>query len=392
MLKKAQKKAAEAAAATAAAAQKKAGEAASATAAAAEKKAGEVKVAAKEKASELGAELKASAAAKSDEVAAAAKAKKDDVVASAEAAASAKKAELKASAAARSDEVAAAAKAKKDEVVASAKASAQEKSDAVKAAATEKKDELAAAASEKKDELAAAVSEKSGELALAAAVKATAVKEGVKEEALESSEIEPTVHRRNLLLTINEGDVDAALGAVGKQYLLTGKLSKAAAASVPVMGLAYSTIGPLWDKMRDCCVIAALYGHDITTDEVQSNILQCVEQMMFEKGEGASGTAVVAKSVGKKVMARISAKSASAAAINSVPMLGAMVNVVIQKTIATELKEVQSVAMMTFRDGGAEIPREEYWIEDDETVSRRVHSQLPPRRDQLDNLIEKGCF
>jgi hypothetical protein len=194
---------------------------------------------------------------------------------------------------------------------------------------------------------------------IAAAVKATAVKEGVKEEALESSEIEPTLHRRNVLLTVSEGDVDAALGSVGKQYLLTGKLSKAAAASVPVMGLAYSTIGPLWDKMRDCCVIAAIYGHDITQEAVQSSILQCVEQMMFEKGEGGGGTAAVAKSVGKKVMARISARSASSAAINSLPLVGAMVNVVIQKTIATELKEVQSVAMVRFQEGAVAIPKEE---------------------------------
>ena len=227
---------------------------------------------------------------------------------------------------------------------------AAEKKEGLTQAASDKKQELVHRATEQKDGLAHAAAEKKDALVKGARRRASLVGNMIKEEALDSSEVEPTVQRRNVLLTVHAGDVDAALSAVGRQYLLTGKLSKATAASVPLVGLAYSTIGPLWDKMRDCCVIAALYGHDIESEAVQGKIYQCVGEMLFDGGSDGGGGMVekaVVKQVAKKVTARISARSGASVAINSTPLVGAMVNVVIQKTIASELQEVQGAAMVT---------------------------------------------
>ena len=319
---------------------------------------------AKAKSDAAAAAAKAKASEAADEVAKAAKEKKDAAAQAAREKAEELEQRAKAKATETRDEVKQAARDKRDAVAAAASAKKEELKDDVKQAAREKKDAVSAAASAKKEEL----KEGAAAASAAAAAKATAAKAAIKEEALDSSEVEPTLVRRNVLLTVHDGEVDLALGAVGKQYLLTGRLSKAAASSVPLVGLAYSLIGPLWDKMRDTCVIAAIYGHDIENDEVQGRIFQCVGEMMFEKGEGGGATSAIVKSVSKRITARISQRSASSVAINSTPFLGAAVNVVIQKTIASELREVQSTAMVTFKDGGREIPREEYLVEDSELL------------------------
>jgi hypothetical protein len=355
-----------------------------AAAAAAKAKADAAAAAVSAKAAETRDAAAQAATAKKDEVAQAARDKAEELEGRAKAAAKEKKDAVAAAATAKKDEVTQAARDKAEELEGRAKAKVAETRDEVKAAVNEKTDAIGAAAAAKKEEL----SEAAAAASAAAAEKATAAKEALKEEALDSSEIEPTVVRRNVLLTVHEGDVDAALGAVGKQYLLTGKLSKAAAASVPLVGLAYSTIGPLWDKMRDTCVIAAIYGHDIEDDEVQGRIFQCVGEMMFEKGEGG-GTPAIVKSVGKKITARISQRSASSAAINSTPLLGAAVNVVIQKTIATELREVQSTAIITFKDGGRELTQEEYLIEDSEMLQAGKMRYISDKLNGLEDFTDE---
>ena len=64
----------------------------------------------------------------------------------------------------------------------------------------------------------------SSELAEKVRVGAAAGTAALKEEALDSTEVEPTRSRRNVLLTVHDGDVQAALDAVGKKYLLTDRL------------------------------------------------------------------------------------------------------------------------------------------------------------------------
>ena len=348
-------------------------------------KSGEAAAAAKAKAAEAADEVAKSAKEKRDAAAHAAKEKAEELEQRAKAKAAEAAEEVKQAAREKKDAVTSAAKEKAEELEQRAKAKAAETRDEVKHAVTEKTDAVAAAASAKKEEL----KEGAAAASAAASAKAAAAKDAIKEEALDSSEIEPTVVRRNVLLTVHGGDVDLALGAVGKQYLLTGKLSKAAAASVPLVGLAYSTIGPLWDKMRDTCVIAAIYGHDIEDDEVQGRIFQCVGEMMFEKGESGGGTSAIVKSVGKKITARISQRSASSAAINSTPFLGAAVNIVIQKTIATELREVQSTAMVTFKDGGRVIPKEEYLVEDSEALQAGKLRYISDKLNGLEDFTDQ---
>jgi hypothetical protein len=69
--------------------------------------------------------------------------------------------------------------------------------------------------------------------------------------------------------------------------------------------------------MRDCCVIAAIYGHDIEGDEeVQSRIIQCVAGDTLLSGVGGAKKMAIS-SVAKRLTARLSARGAQPAALCS---------------------------------------------------------------------------
>jgi hypothetical protein len=77
---------------------------------------------------------------------------------------------------------------------------------------------------------------------------------------VEEQEVEPTIVRRNYLLTIHHGDVDAALAMASFRGLLTDHLPNLTASVIPAVGTAYGVIEPVWKQMRDVCLIAALFG------------------------------------------------------------------------------------------------------------------------------------
>lgn len=93
---------------------------------------------------------------------------------------------------------------------------------------------------------------------------------------LAQNETEPTIDRRNVLMTRNSGDVEKSLGQVTNKGLLTDRLPGLAASSIPFVGVAYNMINPVWEQMRAVCLVAALYGHDMESDDIQAQILTCV--------------------------------------------------------------------------------------------------------------------
>ena len=104
--------------------------------------------------------------------------------------------------------------------------------------------------------------------------------------AIEEQEIEPTNVRRNYLLSLKNGDVEQAVQMVSFRGILTDHLPNLTASAVPMVGVAYSVINPLWTQMRDVCLVAALYGHDIENDKaVQSLILACIIGEMDSKAQ-----------------------------------------------------------------------------------------------------------
>ena len=107
--------------------------------------------------------------------------------------------------------------------------------DALEAAAAEKMRELEASASSSWSHAEATVKHDLAEFEGSVVAGAKRAGGALKDEALDSSEFESTISRRNILLTVADGDVDRALDAVARQYLMTGRLSKLAASSLPVI-------------------------------------------------------------------------------------------------------------------------------------------------------------
>ena len=182
-------------------------------------------------------------------------------------------------------------------------------------------------------------------------------------------EAEPTVDRRNVLLTRNGGEVEGALRMVAHKGLLTDTLPGLAASSIPFVGIAYNMIHPVWEQMRAVCLIAALYGHDIEKDEeVQEQILICVMGDRAEaKAKGKKGVAgkVAGKAADKlaqHVASKFAAKQASAMAICSGPV-APILNAMVSEGMSKEAAMSTAAAEETFRENAREVPKEEYWVD-----------------------------
>ena len=224
---------------------------------------------------------------------------------------------------------------------------------------------------------------------------------------VEESDVEATIVRRNYLLTLRNGDVTEALTMVSFRGLLTDHLPNLTASAVPFVGVAYSVINPIWTQMRDVCLIAALYGHDIENDkDVQSKILECiigdwdikdkqkkakkeeqaqeslttklkgavagdeqaVEQAMLGVGQKV-GAAVRDKAVKKamdklqqKMAEKLAERQASALAIASGPV-GTTLSYMYRATVDTELEETNARAQKMFSEGAPGVPQEVWEVE-----------------------------
>lgn len=109
---------------------------------------------------------------------------------------------------------------------------------------------------------------------------------GVKsEEALPSSlsvwipqaDIQSTLQRRNRYLREYQGDQDAAVkAAIARNHSMARKLKKTLAGAIPFVGDSLSYSITLWHQLREITLIAALYGHDVDSSEVQMKILSCL--------------------------------------------------------------------------------------------------------------------
>eukprot|EP01047_Picozoa_sp_COSAG01_P025373 COSAG01_NODE_1599_length_9768_cov_27.481849_4_plen_1677_part_00 len=190
---------------------------------------------------------------------------------------------------------------------------------------------------------------------------------------VEEREVEPTLVRRNYLLTLRKGNVEEALAMVTFRGLLTDHLPNLTASAVPFVGVAYGVIQPIWMQMRDVCLVAALYGHDIEDEDVKARILECVTGDLAERAAAGSDVqvsvrvkdAVVKKSIHKlstKITTELAARQASALAISSGPV-APVLNYIYRSAVDKELGEIHTRAREVFAAEAPGVPPEAYLVE-----------------------------
>jgi len=74
-----------------------------------------------------------------------------------------------------------------------------------------------------------------------------------------------------------------------KNFSLSAKIYRSVFESIPILGIPVALVYPVWKIMRALCLLAALYGHDVTSEEVQQKILMC-----FASSSSSSTVAVQA--------------------------------------------------------------------------------------------------
>lgn len=83
-----------------------------------------------------------------------------------------------------------------------------------------------------------------------------------------------TYAKRNELLRKHKGDMEAAAAEVkGKGNSLSTEVKDMMLSLIPYVGLPVSVLKPMWRELRRGCLIAAVYGHDLSKEETQARVL-----------------------------------------------------------------------------------------------------------------------
>eukprot|EP01047_Picozoa_sp_COSAG01_P020277 COSAG01_NODE_1149_length_11506_cov_141.610049_6_plen_968_part_00 len=187
--------------------------------------------------------------------------------------------------------------------------------------------------------------------------------------AVGGAAVDPTIVRRNYLLVAQHGDLEKSLAMVSHRQLLIEVIPNLMMSAVPFAGAAYAMIEPVWAQLRDVCLIAALYGHDLQEEDVQAAVLDCAVgehsdhvQLQRERHQHADKKWKVASSVdalAKKMATKFASNSATAMAVCSGP-IAPVVRHICDMGMSIEVAKTHALAHETFARGSRTIPESEY--------------------------------
>jgi len=85
-----------------------------------------------------------------------------------------------------------------------------------------------------------------------------------------------TEERKMKYLMEYDNDSDAAINAcIEHNHGRWAFIKRALVEAIPVAGLGASLLSPKWRELRDVALIAALTGHDLESEDTQTNIMLC---------------------------------------------------------------------------------------------------------------------
>mmetsp|Transcript_27774 Transcript_27774/g.82900 ORF Transcript_27774/g.82900 Transcript_27774/m.82900 type:complete len:302 (-) Transcript_27774:229-1134(-) len=178
--------------------------------------------------------------------------------------------------------------------------------------------------------------------------------------------------KRNEFLRKHNGDADAAATEVkGKGHSLRTEVKDFLFGLIPYIGLPVSVLKPLWVELRRGCLIAAIYGHDLSKEETQARVL-----LMLGVAQGGEKMKEKSLELAIKFLWSVLCKKCGLSLARRIPV-GKMASVL---DFADKAKEA---LVNEFKPDASEVP---------ESVYSEVLDEKPSTRDLLDLVKEGGVL
>lgn len=178
--------------------------------------------------------------------------------------------------------------------------------------------------------------------------------------------------KRNEFLRKHNGDAVAAVAEVkGKGHSLRTEVKDFLFGLIPYVGLPVSVLKPMWVELRRGCLIAAIYGHDVSREETEARVLMTL-------GVAQGGEKLKEKSLELAIKLLWSAlcKKCGLSIAKKIP-IGKMT-----KVLDFEDKAKQALCN-EFKNDRVEVP---------ESVYSEVLDEKPTNADLMELVKEKGVL